>query len=101
MPGNENTKSGILRGLFICRTSELNPRTKKIAHCTNKSSAQSISKTILKHQNSYCLVSLIRKNFTHPNTHPVILRGAEGEVEESIIQNNPRPSGEGGRRRRG
>ena len=32
--------------------------------------------------------------------HPVILRGAEGEVAESIIQNNPRPSGEGGRRRR-
>ena len=32
---------------------------------------------------------------------PVILRGAEGEVAESIIQNNPRPSGEGGRRRRG
>ena len=26
MPGNENTKSGILQGLFICRTSELNPR---------------------------------------------------------------------------
>ena len=38
--------------------------------------------------------------FTHPNTHPVILRGAEGEVAESIIQNNPCPSGEGGRRRR-
>ena len=95
MPGNENTKSGILRGLFICRTSELNPRTKNIAHCTNKSSAQSISKTILKHQNSYCLVSLIRKNFTHPNTHPVILRGVEGEVAESILQHNPCPSGEG------
>jgi len=31
MPGNENTKSGILQGLFICRTSELNPRTKNIA----------------------------------------------------------------------
>jgi hypothetical protein len=31
MPGNENTKSGILRGLFICRISELNPRTKNIA----------------------------------------------------------------------
>ena len=28
MPGNENTKSGILQGLFICRTSELNPRCK-------------------------------------------------------------------------
>ena len=28
--------------------------------------------------------------------HPVILRGAEGEVAESIIQHNPRPSGEGG-----
>ena len=26
MPGNKNTKSGILQGLFICRTSELNPR---------------------------------------------------------------------------
>ena len=26
MPGNENTKSGILQGSFICRTSELNPR---------------------------------------------------------------------------
>ena len=26
MPGNENTKSGILQGLFICRTLELNPR---------------------------------------------------------------------------
>ena len=26
---------------------------------------------------------------------PVILRGAEGEVAESIIQNNPRPSGRG------
>ena len=29
MPGNENTKSGILQGLFICRTSELNPRNIK------------------------------------------------------------------------
>ena len=29
MPGNENTKSGILQGLFICRTSELNPRMLK------------------------------------------------------------------------
>ena len=29
MPGNENTKSGILQGSFICRTSELNPRTLK------------------------------------------------------------------------
>ena len=29
--------------------------------------------------------------------HPVILREAEGEVAESIIQkNNPRPLGEGG-----
>ena len=28
--------------------------------------------------------------------HPVILRGAEGEVAESIIQNNPRPPGERG-----
>ena len=26
MHGNENTKSGILQGSFICRTSELNPR---------------------------------------------------------------------------
>ena len=26
MPGNQNTKSGILQRLFICRTSELNPR---------------------------------------------------------------------------
>ena len=26
MPGNENTKSGILQGLFICHTSELKPR---------------------------------------------------------------------------
>ena len=26
MPGNEITKSGILQGSFICRTSELNPR---------------------------------------------------------------------------
>ena len=26
MPGNENTKSGILQGLFIRRNSELNPR---------------------------------------------------------------------------
>ena len=34
------------------------------------------------------------------NSHPVILRGAEGEVAESIIQHNPRPSGEGDRRRR-
>ena len=29
MPGNEKTKSGILKGLFICRTSELNPRIDK------------------------------------------------------------------------
>ena len=30
-------------------------------------------------------------------SHPVILRTAEGEVAESIIQkNNPRPLGEGG-----
>ena len=33
-------------------------------------------------------------------SHPVILRGAEGEVAESLIQKNPRPSGEGGLRRR-
>ena len=26
----ENTKSGILQGLFICRTSELNPRIEKM-----------------------------------------------------------------------
>ena len=26
MTENENTKSGILQGAFICRTSELNPR---------------------------------------------------------------------------
>ena len=38
MPGNEKTKSGILQGLFFCRTSELNPRRmmnmkiKKIHH---------------------------------------------------------------------
>ena len=40
MPGNENTKSGILRGLFICRISELNPRTKtlhKQKQCSKKS----------------------------------------------------------------
>ena len=32
MPGNENTKSGILQGSFICRTSELNPRGEVIQH---------------------------------------------------------------------
>ena len=42
MPGSENTKSGILQWLFICRNSELNPRTKNIAHCTNKTSVQRI-----------------------------------------------------------
>ena len=29
MLGNENTKSGFLQGLFICRTSELNPLFEK------------------------------------------------------------------------
>ena len=54
----------------------------------------------LKVPESPLLSSLVRKTFTHPNIHPVILRGAEGEVAESILQHNPRPSGEGGRRRR-
>ena len=36
------------------------------------------------------------KNFHSSQYHPVILRGDEGEVAESIIQHNPRPSGEGG-----
>ena len=36
------------------------------------------------------------KNFHSSQYHPVILCGAEGEVAESIIQNNPRPRGEGG-----
>ena len=48
------TLIGIFQGLFICRNSELNPRTKNIAHCTNKTSAQSINKTILKNQNPLC-----------------------------------------------
>ena len=36
------------------------------------------------------------ETFTHPNTHPVILRGAESGVAESIIQHNPRHPGERG-----
>ena len=36
------------------------------------------------------------KNFHSSQYHPVILRGAEGEVAESIIQHDLRPSGEGG-----
>ena len=38
----------------------------------------------LKVPESPLLSSLIRKTFTRPNIHPVILRGAEGEVAESI-----------------
>jgi len=32
MPGNENTKPGILQGLFICHTSELNLRSSKLLY---------------------------------------------------------------------
>ena len=50
-----------------------------------------------------CLVSLYgwflySENFhsSQYTSHPVILREAEGEVAESIIQKKPRPQGEGG-----
>ena len=63
----------------------------------------------LKNQSRPIICSLITPDYFSKRTtshdpgiilHPVILRGAEGEVAESIIQHNPRPSGEGGLRRR-
>ena len=52
---------------------------------SNKTSAQCINKTILKPSSLLFGFSNL-KTFTQSNTHPVIQRGAEGEVAESIIQ---------------
>ena len=54
---NENTKSGIFRGLFICRISELNPRTKTLHTAQTKP----VLKESKQSQNPFSLVSLIRK----------------------------------------
>jgi len=67
---------------------------------SNKTSAQSIKKIIFKVLDTLYFHFSNPKNFHSSQYHPVILCGAEGEVAESIIQHNPRPSGEGGLRRR-
>ena len=62
-----------------------------------KNNEQSIKQNqCSKHQKHLKALTLIKTFILFSPSHPVILRGAEGEVAESIIQNNHPPSGEEG-----